>query len=67
MNEFPEVMTTEEAARYCRVSRQFLEIARVRGNGPAFVKLGRIVRYRRQTLDQWLAENEVTSTSVKRA
>ncbi len=38
-------LTTAEAADYLRLSRQFLEIARHRGNGPPYIKLSRAVRY----------------------
>ena len=58
-----DVMTTEQAARYLQVSAQFLEIARSRGGGPRFSKLGRAIRYRREALDQWLIENEVANTA----
>ena len=37
-------LTTLEAADYLRLSRQFLEIARHRGNGPPYIKLSRAVR-----------------------
>jgi excisionase family DNA binding protein len=48
------VFTTKEAAAYLKVSHQYLEIARVKGGGPPYVKLSRAVRYRRQDLDTWL-------------
>ena len=61
----PEVMTTEEAAAFLQCSTQHLEIARLRGDGPPFSKLGRrLIRYRRSTLLDWLAKREVTSTSA---
>ncbi len=53
----PSVMNTDEAAEYLKVSTQFLEIARHRGGGPRYVKLARMVRYRRVDLDAWLAEH----------
>jgi excisionase family DNA binding protein len=61
----PEVMTTVEAARYFRCSRQFLEISRLRGGGPPFSKVGRLVRYRKSSLDAWLAGLERVSTAPK--
>ncbi len=37
-------LTTAEAAEYLRLSKQFLEIARHRGDGPPYIKLARGVR-----------------------
>ena len=59
-----EVMTTEQAAAFLGCSTQFLEIARHKGGGPPYCKLGvRLVRYRRVALLEFLAKREVTSTS----
>jgi predicted DNA-binding transcriptional regulator AlpA len=41
-----------------------LEKARLSGNSPRFLKLGRVVRYRVQDLDEWLEKHVVTSTSA---
>jgi len=55
-----EYLTTVEAAQYLKLSRQFLEVARHRGDGsgPAFIKLQRAVRYRRSALDAWMAKHD---------
>lgn len=59
-----EVFDTKGAAEYLgEVSPQLLELLRVEGGGPRYVKLGRLVRYRRATLDAWLAEHERNHTS----
>lgn len=58
-----DVMDTAQAAAYLGLSRQFLEIARCKGGGPAFVKWGRVVRYRKAALDEWLASHEKRNTS----
>ena len=42
-------LTTSEAAEYLHLSKQFLEIARHRGDGPPYIKLARAVRYFKQT------------------
>jgi predicted DNA-binding transcriptional regulator AlpA len=36
--------------------------ARLAGDGPPFVKIGRTVRYRRSAVDAWLAVRERRST-----
>jgi predicted DNA-binding transcriptional regulator AlpA len=63
--ETKQVFDTTEAARYLNVSKQLLELMRVRGDGPRFARLGghRLVRYRRVSLDEWLALYERKSTS----
>lgn len=57
MTDTREVMTTMQAADYLQVSKQKLEIDRHKGKGPAFCKIGRIVRYRKSDLDAYLAGN----------
>ena len=58
-----ELLTTKEAARYLRVSPRTLERYRVTGQGPRYLKIGRLVFYRKSDLDAWLAERERRSTS----
>ena len=58
----PGVWRDKQAARYLTVSRDTLRIWRQRkhrGRGPAFVRVGRLVRYLRADLDAWLALNRV--------
>lgn len=46
------------------LSRRWLELAALKGNGPAYVKIGsRTVLYRREELERWLEERKVRSTS----
>ena len=40
-----------------------LEIWRVQGVGPRYIKVGRFVRYRQSDLDAWLESRTRTSTS----
>lgn len=56
-------LKTAEAAAYLGLSRQFLEIARHRGDGPPYIKVSRAVRYYRPTLDQWMHERERNHTA----
>jgi excisionase family DNA binding protein len=58
-----EVFTTEEAAEYLRCSAEQLEALRTKGDGPRYAKLGRLVRYRRGALDEWLVSNERAHTA----
>jgi hypothetical protein len=38
-------LTTVQAAEYLNLSESFLDKARVRGDGPAFIRIGGAVRY----------------------
>lgn len=58
-----DIMTTAEAAQYCRLGKPTLERFRISGNGPAYLKIGGAVRYRRRDLDDWLASRLTRSTS----
>lgn len=53
--EWPEWMSEETAARYMDTSQSTLNYWRAHGKGPAFKRVGqRMVRYRKQDLDDWL-------------
>lgn len=49
------------AFRGCAVST--LQKERVRGDGPPYVKQGRLVRYRPEDVQAWIAARVVQSTS----
>jgi excisionase family DNA binding protein len=50
-------MTAREAAAYLRTSPSTLAKRRLQGNGPAFVRIGRAIRYRKADLDCWMASS----------
>ena len=54
----PEYFTTPQTAEYLGCSTQWLEIARHRGYGPPYIKLSRMVRYKRSALDDYMAARE---------
>jgi excisionase family DNA binding protein len=56
-------MNTKEAAAYVRLGKPTLERFRITGDGPAYVKLGSAVRYRKSDLDAWLVSRVTRSTS----
>jgi len=62
-----DLITTREAAAMLGVAPRTLEGWRLRGGGPRYVAVGRLVRYRRAELERWLAERERASTSDRRA
>lgn len=53
-----DYLRTPEAARLLSVSHQYLEVCRCRGEGPPYVRLGRAIRYRRTSLDDWMKSRE---------
>ena len=49
-----DLMTSEEAAAFLKISRRTLEGWRYKGTGPEFDQLGyRLIRYKRSTLIAW--------------
>ncbi len=62
-----DVMNTQEAANYLRLSIPTLGRYRLAGTGPKYLKLGRNVRYMRTSLDAWMADRLVSSTSQQAA
>lgn len=57
-----EVMTTEEAAAYLKISVRTLKSLRVAGEGPPGARIGRQWRYSKAALDAWLAGRADYST-----
>ena len=56
-------MNTRDAADWLGLSPRTLDRYRVTGEGPAFFRLGRLVRYRREDIETWLADRRRFSTS----
>lgn len=57
------LMTRDEVAETYGVSKRHLELAPSRGDGPAFVRIGRSVRYRPIDVEAWLEANLVRPAS----
>jgi predicted DNA-binding transcriptional regulator AlpA len=58
-----ELLSTDQAAEILRVSPRTLEKFRVQGSGPKFFKIGRLVYYSTETLEEWKRSRLRTSTS----
>jgi hypothetical protein len=58
-----DLLTQPEAAEVTRLSERTLERHRLAGTGPAFVRLGRRIFYRREVLEAWIANCTCRSTS----
>jgi len=61
--EQKQLLDTREAATFLALCPGTLEVWRVRGGGPTFVKLGRAVRYRRSDLEVYALDRLRCSTS----
>jgi hypothetical protein len=57
------LFTAHETAGFLRVSLSWLAKARMRGDGPPFVKIGRTIRYSEAHLQQWIKSQVHLSTS----
>lgn len=55
--------TTEEAAKHLGMKKGTLEVWRVQGRGPRFLKLGRSVRYPEEFLNDFINMSIRRSTS----
>ena len=62
-SEIPHIVDPAKAGKYVGLSVQYLAKLRCYGCDPAFLKLGRRVRYRKADIDSWLNEQIRTSTS----
>jgi hypothetical protein len=54
------------AARYADVSRAFLKKCRRLHRGPAYVRIGRTIRYLTRDLDAWLASHRIDPSAAPR-
>jgi hypothetical protein len=63
LNNGGRLLTPTEAADLLRLSTSWLAKARMRGDGPPFLKFGRSVRYGEGALVQWMKSHQQLSTS----
>jgi predicted DNA-binding transcriptional regulator AlpA len=58
------LLTPKEAAKLLKVSLSWLAKARMRGDGPPYIRISpRSIRYTEATLMQWMKSRQRTSTS----
>ena len=58
------LLDTHQAARMLSLSAGTLRKWRLTGRGPAFVRLGRAVKYRHSALESFVARRTFTSTAL---
>lgn len=54
-----EFLTSRQLAELLGISESTAILWRMQGKGPAFIKVGRSVRYDRADVDAWLASNRI--------
>jgi hypothetical protein len=57
------VLTPKEAAYRLKLSVSWLAKARMRGDGPPYIQVGRAIRYTEAALLPWIKSDARTSTS----
>ncbi|CAN5416087.1 hypothetical protein BH10BDE1_BH10BDE1_27860 [soil metagenome] len=58
------LFSTKQAAEYLATSERFLEIRRMKGGGPQYIRVSaKTIRYRQSDLDSWIAERVRSNTS----
>jgi predicted DNA-binding transcriptional regulator AlpA len=62
---FERLLTARDAANLLRLSPSWLAKARMRGDGPPYVKLGRSIRYTETGILQWMRSRQRFSTSER--
>lgn len=55
------LLTERESAALLSISTRTLQAWRGRSVGPAFVRVGRAIRYQRSELIRWIKENTATN------
>lgn len=60
------LLTRQQAAAYLNIRLRMLDVmTRPAGTDIPFVKIGGLKRFRKVSLDQWLAEHEVKKTALR--
>ena len=52
-----KLLSRDEVEALFGISKRFLELAVRKNNGPVFVKVGRLTRYRVQDVEAWIRKN----------
>ena len=61
--DFSPLLTAKEAAVFLKVSLSRLAKARMRGDGPPYICIGRSIRYTEVATAQWMKSRQRLSTS----
>lgn len=61
------LLSREEVEERFGISKRYLEIAVCRHDGPPYIKIGRLVRYRVADIRAWISANRVENRGPGRA
>ena len=61
--DLPILLTAKEAAARLKISYSWMAKARMRGDGPPYIRIGRSIRYAEAALLQWMKSRQRLSTS----
>ena len=62
---FERMLTPKDESKFLRVSLSWLAKARMRGDGPPYVKVGRSIRYPETGTLRWIRSQQRWSTSER--
>jgi len=62
-HQISPLLSPTEAGRLLKVSLSWLAKARMTGDGPPYIRIGRSIRYSEAALLQWLKSRQRLSTS----
>jgi predicted DNA-binding transcriptional regulator AlpA len=60
---FSPLLTANDVARRFKISLSWLAKARMRGDGPPYIRIGRSIRYTEAATIQWMKSRQRLSTS----
>jgi len=63
VNNPDPLLSRQEAAEYLHVSVKFLEKHAMHGDGPPFIKVGRLARYRQSDLEAYIQYRKCSNTT----
>jgi predicted DNA-binding transcriptional regulator AlpA len=61
--DFSPLLTANDVARRFKISLSWLAKARMRGDGPPYIRIGRSIRYTEAATIQWMKSRQRLSTS----
>jgi len=62
-HDIPILLTAKEAAARLKISYSWMAKARMRGDGPPYIRIGRSIRYTEPAVIQWMKSRQRLSTS----
>ena len=64
MDSAEVLLTDDDLERITGRAKSCWQKDRMAGTGPKFIRVGRLIRYRRADVEEWLNSRTVTSTSA---